>query len=350
VSELLQLCVYFGESDRAGGELLSDALFDLYEGHGLSTAILLRGVEGFGIKHRLRTQRLLTLSEDLPLVSIVVDSAERIEAALPSVADLVGEGLVTVERARALAPGAGFVGAGELKLTLYTGRTAQPPYRALVDLLRANGVAGATVLLGIDGMRAGVRRRARFLSTNGAVPLAVVSIGASDRVAAVVETLGGIIDPASAILERVQICKDAGRLVAEPTPLPASDLEGNALWQRLTVYAAGHARHGDRPLDVELVRRLRLAGAPGATALRGIWGYSEDHAPHGDRLFALERRVPVVTTVVDRPEALRRWWTIVDEVTATSGLVTSEIVPAVRVSGPGISDGSLVLARPQSLD
>ena len=51
-----------------------DLLVDLYERHGLAAAILVRGTEGFGIKHRLHTQRMLTLSEDLPLVSIALDA------------------------------------------------------------------------------------------------------------------------------------------------------------------------------------------------------------------------------------------------------------------------------------
>ena len=52
-------------------------LVDLYEHHGVKAAVLLRAVEGFGIKHQLHTQRILTLSEDLPLVSVAVDNRER---------------------------------------------------------------------------------------------------------------------------------------------------------------------------------------------------------------------------------------------------------------------------------
>ena len=96
------------------------------------------------------------------------------------------------------------------------------------------------------------------------------------------------------------------------------------------VYSSG-AKH----LHVELIRRLRAAGAGGATCLRGIWGYHGDHAPHGDKLLALRRRVPVVTVIVDEPERVRRWFDIVSEVTAESGLVTSERVPAARTYEKG---------------
>jgi PII-like signaling protein len=90
------------------------------------------------------------------------------------------------------------------------------------------------------------------------------------------------------------------------------------------------AEHAGHPLYVQLARRLLQAGAAGATALRGSWGYHGDHAPHGDHLLALRRRVPVLTVVVDTPTRIRRWFQIVDELTDQTGLVTCEMVPAFR--------------------
>ena len=80
--------------------------------------------------------------------------------------------------------------------------------------------------------------------------------------------------------------------------------------------------------------------------LRGVWGYHGDHEPHGDSLWQLRRRVPVVTVIVDTPERIRRWFAIVDELTAETGLVTSEQVPALRATGPDIARGGLRLADP----
>ncbi|KAA8954318.1 DUF190 domain-containing protein, partial [Mycobacterium sp.] len=75
--------------------------------------------------------------------------------------------------------------------------------------------------------------------------------------------------------------------------------------------------------------------ARGATVLRGIWGFHGDHEPHGDKLFQLVRRVPVVTIIIDRPEWIVRSYDIVDELTAGHGAVTSEMVPAaVSLEGP----------------
>jgi PII-like signaling protein len=352
-SDCLTLTVYLGERDRVNGQLTSDVLLDLYEQHAVKAAILLRGTEGFGIKHQLHTQRLLTLSEDLPLVCVAVDTRATIERLLPHVEELVGGGLVTLERARLLT-GFGSVDhrlsdpEGATKLTVYLGRQervgGQPAHRHLVDVLRRHGVAGATALLGVDGLVHHSRKRARFLSRNADVPLMVVSVGADESIARALADLDQQLREPLATLERVRVCKRDGRTTSPPLACPETDASGLGVWQKLTVYAGGQARHGRRPLSVELVHRLRLEGAAGATALRGIWGYAGDHAPHGDRLLAVQRRVPVVLTVVDRPARAQQWWRLIDELTPEHGLVTSEGVPAFQAVGPGIVSGGLRLA------
>jgi PII-like signaling protein len=75
---------------------------------------------------------------------------------------------------------------------------------------------------------------------------------------------------------------------------------------------------------------MRGAGGAGATTLRGIWGYHGDHEPHGDSAWQLRRRVPVLTVLVDSPEGIRRTYGLVDELTAETGLVTSELVPTAH--------------------
>jgi PII-like signaling protein len=352
--DCLKLTTYFGERDRVNGRFLADELLEVYERHELETSVLLRATEGFGIRHHMRTQRLLTLSEDLPLVTVAVDTRERIRRALPEVTAVSGHGLVTLERARLLT---GRFGEVELpdelheatKLTVYCGRqeraNGKPAFVAVVELLRRHGVAGATVLLGVDGTAHGIRERARFFSRNAEVPLMIISVGDGRRIATALPELGALLKRPLVTLERVRVCKRDGVLLAEPRHLPGKDESGLPIWEKLMVYASELARSNGRPLYVELIRRLREAGAGGATALRGIWGYHGDHAPHGDKLLALRRRVPVVTVIVDDPERTRRWFEIVDEVTSETGLVTSELIPAARATGPETRRGTLRLAR-----
>ncbi len=350
----VKLTVYFGESDRTEGHLVSDRLLDVFEEGGVQAAALLRGVEGFGAAQRLRTDRFLTLSEDLPLVAIAVDERSRVEALLPRVTETIGGGLVTLERARLLRGGLEPVEfPAELhdaaKLTVYLGRAERvgdtPAYRAVVEHLRASGLAGATALLGVDGMAHGRRARARFLHPNTSVPTLVISIGSGESVASALPGLASMLENPMLTLERVRVCKRDGELLAEPRHLPERDDSGLGIWQKLMVYASEQARHSGHPLYLELIRRLRAEHAAGATSVRGFWGFSGDHTPHGDRLLGLRRRVPVVTTIVDTPVRIRRWFELVDECTDESGLVTSEMVPAFRETAPGRRVGGLRLAR-----
>ena len=354
IRDCLKLTVYFGESDRSSGRLLSDRLLDLFERHRLQAAVLMRATEGFGFKHKLRTQRLLTLSEDLPLVAVGVDERARIEELVPEVTELLQGGLITLERARLVRPPFGGVDLPDelheaTKLTIHLGRAERigrrPAYLELVDHLQRHGLTGATVLLGVDGMTHQRRTRARFFSRNADVPLLVASVGEGAAVVSALDGLEKLLADPLVTLERVRVCKWDGRLLAEPRPLPGEDESGLGIWQKLTVYAGEQTRHAGHPLYIELIRRLRERGASGATALRGVWGFSGDHPPHGERLFALRRHVPVVTTVVDRPEAIQRWFRIVDELTDEGGLVTSEMVPAFHAVAPETRSGGLRLAR-----
>ena len=343
-ADCLKLTTYYGERDRANGGFLADAFSEIYARHELQTSVVMRGMEGFGAKHQLRTDRLLTLSEDLPLVSVAVDTRARIEAALAEVVALRFDGLVTLERARLLT---GAIGRVELdtatKLTVYVGRGqrigSKPAHEAVVELLHRRSIAGATTLLGVDGTAHGVRQRAGFLGRNADVPLMVIAVGDGRRIAEVLPELGALLPRPLITLERVQVCKRDGETLAEPSRIAGTDQTGLGIWQKLMVYAGEQSRVHHR-----LVRALRAAGAAGATSLRGVWGYHGDHRPHGDSFWQLRRRVPVLTVIVDTPERARRWYAIVDELTDETGLVTSEIVPAFRATGPELVQGGLRLA------
>ncbi len=338
-ADCLKLTSYFGERHRSGGSFTADALIELYGRHEIAASILLRGTGGFGLKHRLRTDRSLTLSEDLPLTAIAVDTRSRIETVLPQTLQLNRTGLVTLERARLLTDltGSGW-SPGDLpettKLTIYLGRQERagrvPAFIAICDLLHRRGIDGATALLGVDGTAHGRRERAAFFSRNAEVPMMVIAVGSGELIGRVLPELGTLLPRPLLTLERVRICKRDGRLLAAPAALPGADEHGMALWHKLMVYTSEAVQHHGEPIHRAIVRRLRLAGLSGATTQRGIWGFSGDHPPHGDRLLQLGRHVPAVTIVIDTPERTAAAFSVIDELTSECGLVTSETIPAMR--------------------
>ena len=97
------LRLFIGESDVWHGKPLYQAIVERVREEGLAGATVVRGIEGFGADSRLHTSRILRLSEDLPVVIEIVDEPERIEAFLPSLDEMVAEGMVTLERVRVIA-------------------------------------------------------------------------------------------------------------------------------------------------------------------------------------------------------------------------------------------------------
>jgi PII-like signaling protein len=347
-AEALKLVVHLGEASRIGGRLASDVLMDMCAAAKVASAVLLRAAEGYGGHHRLRTDRLLSMSEDLPLVLVAVDRATRVVPLADEAARLLPSGLLVLERASL--PGLqldddtfGAAGGGESKLTVYC---ARPDAEAVARRLRAAGLSGAIALAGVDGVVLGDRRRARVLSRNRGVPALVMGVGPRERVAAALPAVRATTGPHVATLERVSIVRRDGAAVGPLPVVPPEDDAGLGRWQRLIAVGGEQEGPGGRPFHVGLIRDLRSAGAPGATALRGTWAQTADGARHADRLLAIRRRGPVLVTLIARPAEMARLFPVVERATADAGLVTCELLPAVRVTpARGPARGGLRLAR-----
>jgi PII-like signaling protein len=96
------LRIYIGESDCWHHQPLYEAIVLKAREAGLAGATVLRGAMGFGASSHLHTAKILRLSMDLPIVIEIVETPEKISAFLPSLDEMVGEGLVTLEEVRIL--------------------------------------------------------------------------------------------------------------------------------------------------------------------------------------------------------------------------------------------------------
>jgi PII-like signaling protein len=92
-----RLTIYIGESDSLHHRPLYTEIVKRAHQGGLAGASVFRGIEGFGASSHIHTTRLLSLSEDLPVAIVIVDAAERVDAFLPQLDELVAEGLVVIE-------------------------------------------------------------------------------------------------------------------------------------------------------------------------------------------------------------------------------------------------------------
>lgn len=103
MSDLERACllrVYLGEGDRHHGQPLYETIVLKARELHLAGATVLRGPLGFGGRSRIHSAKILRLSEDLPVVIEIVDSREKIDAFLPHLDTLLGDGLATLEEVR----------------------------------------------------------------------------------------------------------------------------------------------------------------------------------------------------------------------------------------------------------
>lgn len=93
----LRATIFVGESDLWHHKPVYSEIVHRAHGAGLSGASVFRGIEGFGSSSMIHTQRLLSLSEDLPVAVVIVDTADRIRAFLPQLDELITDGTVTID-------------------------------------------------------------------------------------------------------------------------------------------------------------------------------------------------------------------------------------------------------------
>jgi uncharacterized protein len=94
--------IHIGESDRWHGKPLYEAIVEMLRREKFSGATVLRGVGGYGGASIFHTDKILRLSQDLPIVVEVVEFTERIEKILPQLDEMIGGGLVTLEKVRVI--------------------------------------------------------------------------------------------------------------------------------------------------------------------------------------------------------------------------------------------------------
>ncbi len=100
--EATRLRIYIGESDRWHHQALFEAIVMKARERQLAGATVLRGPMGFGAASRIHTAKILRLSTDLPIVIEIVDSEEKVNGFLPDLEEMMGGGLVTLEKIKVL--------------------------------------------------------------------------------------------------------------------------------------------------------------------------------------------------------------------------------------------------------
>lgn len=220
-----KVSIYVGEDHQYHGQSLYSAILNFLFYHGISGASVVRGVAGFGADHHLHTTRIEVLSADLPMKIEFIESAEKVEEVLPKLHELAGTGLIEIQDTMVVKPAEvekkkasqeslpPLKRQGKAKLMrIYIGENDKwhdkPLYKALIESMRANDIAGVTIYQGILGYGANRRIRkdsALHLSHDRPVMLSVVDT--EDKIQACLPILDEMVQQGLVVLSDVDIIK-----------------------------------------------------------------------------------------------------------------------------------------------
>jgi len=220
-----KVTIYVGEDHKYHGQSVYSAILDFLFYRGVSGANVVRGLAGFGADHHMHTARIETLTANLPIKVEFIETQQKIGELLPKLHEMAGTGLIeiqdtTVVKPSEISPKKGpqpstppLRSEGTAKLMrIFIGENDKwndkPLYKALVESMRANDIAGVTVYQGILGY--GANRRihkdsALHLSHDRPVMLSVVD--REERLRAFFPVLDSMIQQGLVVFSDVDVIK-----------------------------------------------------------------------------------------------------------------------------------------------
>lgn len=220
-----KVTIYVGEEHKHHGQSLYAAILDFLFYRGISGASVVRGIAGFGADHHLHTDRLEALSQDLPIKIEFIESPEKVEEVLPKLRQLAGSGLIEVqdttvvkaaetsaERAAEIAMPA-LKREGKAKLMrIFIGENdkwhGKPLYKALLESMRANDIAGATTYQGILGYGANRRiHKDTALNLSHDRPIMISVVETEEKLRAYFPLLDEMVQQGLVVLSDVDVIK-----------------------------------------------------------------------------------------------------------------------------------------------
>jgi PII-like signaling protein len=220
-----KVSIYVGQDHQYHGESVYSAILEFLFYHKVSGASVTRGVAGFGADHHMHTDRILVLTENLPMKVEFIETPEKVEELLPKLHEMAGTGLIEIQdttivkSSEILESGARQESTPALKrqgkaklMRIYIGENdkwhEKPLHKALVESMRANDIAGVTVYQGILGY--GANRRihkdtALHLSHDRPIMLSVVDT--EERLRAFLPVLDDMVKQGLVVFSDVDIVK-----------------------------------------------------------------------------------------------------------------------------------------------
>ena len=220
-----KVSIYVGEDHQYHGQSVYSAILDFLFYRGISGATVVRGIAGFGADHHIHTTRIERLTENLPIKIEFIESLEKVEELLPKLHEMTGTGLIEIQDTTVIKPSEvstkGILQAsipslkreGKAKLMrIFVGENDKwhdkPLYKALIESMRANDIAGVTVYQGILGYGANRRiHKESALNLSHDRPMMLSVVDSEEKLRAYFPILDGMVQQGLVVLSDVDVIK-----------------------------------------------------------------------------------------------------------------------------------------------
>lgn len=203
-------------------------------------------------------------------------------------------------------------------------------YAAILDFLFFHGVSGATVTRGIAGFGADHHLHTTRLADLAVhLPVKVEFIETTAKVEELLPKLHEMVGTGLIEMQDTTIVKPAEKKRARPTRNESPPLKREGKAKMMSIYFGENDKWNGKPLHEAIVNGLRAHDIAGVTVYRGILGYGANRRIHKDATLSLSHDRPILLSVVDTEEKLRKFIPILDEM-VHQGLVALSSVDVIQ--------------------
>jgi uncharacterized protein len=205
----------------------------------------------------------------------------------------------------------------------------KPVYEAMVEFLHQHGCAGATVTKAVSGYgRSGKVHEAHVFSLTEDVPMRVEVVESEKKISAVLPWIYEMVEKGLIELQDTEVIKHTTHTQpSEGREVKHEKLEGHA--KMLRIYIGEDDRWEDEPLHEAIVKKLRMIDIAGATVYRGLMGYGAQQRVHRSGFLGLSSDLPLMISVIDTEEKIRRVLPMLDEM-VDEGLIALSDVEIIK--------------------
>ncbi len=203
----------------------------------------------------------------------------------------------------------------------------EPVYEAVVRFLHRHGCAGATVTRAVAGYGAsGEMHKARIFSLTEDVPMRIEAIDSEKKITALLPWIYEIVGSGLIEVQDTEVIKYSvhEEQREEEHAMKHEKLEGEA--KMLRIYIGEDDRWENEPLHEAIVKKLRMMDIAGATVYRGLMGYGAQQRLHKKSgWLGLSTDLPIMVSVIDTEEKIRRVLPVLDEMVDEGLVVLSDV-------------------------